>query len=279
LLRQTGEQGHQFSPDLSVDGRKLLITRRPVPTQNELWSVDLETGEWSRVTFSPAGSRFGIWSNDSARIVYSSLGQDASRLYERAASGAGGERVVFDPPHWAVFPLDWSADGRWLIYAAATGTAWDVGALNVRDGTRRPLLDTASNEVQGQVSPDDKWLAYASDESGTWEVYVTSFPDATGKWMVSSDGGSQPRWSADGRELYFLQGDGTLMTAAVKPGATFSAAQARALFRTTALRNLTPFRTGYVVSPKGEFLISSVVSEAVEPITIVHNWTAALHGR
>jgi serine/threonine protein kinase len=279
LLRQTGEQGHQFSPDLSADGRKMLITRRPAPTNNELWSVDLETGEWSRVTFAPGGSRFGLWSNDSQRIVYSSLGPDASRLYERAASGAGRDRVFFDPGHWAVFPLDWSADGKWLIYAATTATAWDVGALNVQDGSRRPLLNTGSNEVQGQLSPDDRWLAYASDESGTWEVYVTTFPDGTGKWQVSNKGGSQPRWSADGRELFFLSDDGTLMSAAVKPGNVFAAAQPRPLFRSRAWRNLTPFRTSYAVAPNGEFLISAVVSEAVEPITIVHNWTAAMPRR
>jgi Tol biopolymer transport system component len=276
LLGQIGSQSSQFSPDLSPDGTRLLITRRIGPLHNELWAGDLAADAWSRVTFSPAGARFGVWSPDAERIAYSTLAQSGSRLYERAASGVGEERVLFDPGYWAVFPLDWSRDGQWLIYVASTANAWDVGAVNPRTGTRRPLAATMSNEIQGQLSPDDRWLAYASDESGTWEVYVTTFPDAAGRWQISSDGGAQPRWSPDGRELFFLADDGTMMSAAVKPGKGFAAAPARALFRTRALRTVAPFRTGYAVAPNGDFVICNVVSEAVEPITIVQGWAAAL---
>jgi Tol biopolymer transport system component len=276
LLRQVGVQAHQFSPELSHDGTRLLVTRRIGAMHNELWSADLAADAWSRVTFSPAGARFGVWSADAQRIIYSSLAQNGSRLYERDASGAGQERVIFDPRSWAVFPVDWSHDGQWLVYSASTANAWDVGAVRARDGARRAVVAGPSNEIQGQVSPNDRWLAYVSDESGTWEVYVTAFPSGEGKWQVSTEGGSQPRWSPDGKELFYLAEDGTLMSAAIRSTGAFAASPPRPLFRTRALRTVAPFRIGYAVGPNGDFLITSVVSEAVEPITIVHNWTAAL---
>jgi hypothetical protein len=278
LLRQVGPQANQFSPELSHDGKRVLITRRIAAMHNELWASDLDADNWSRVTFSAAGARFGVFSSDGERIVYSALAQNGSRLYERASNGLGQERTVFEPAVWAVFPLDWAKNDEWLVFAGSAAAGWDVGIRNGRDGSAKTVLGSPSNEIQAQLSPDDRWLAYASDESGTWEVYVTAFPSGEGKWQVSAAGGSQPRWSADGRELYFVTDDGTLMGATVKPGPAFAAAPPRPLFRTRLLRTVAPFRIGYAVAPNGEFLISSVVSEAVEPITIVHNWTAALRG-
>jgi hypothetical protein len=198
-------------------------------------------------------------------------------LMRRPVTGAAEpERYVDLSSAWAAFPLDISRDDKWVVYGATTANGWDLLAMNMTDRKTWSVLATPGNKAQGQFSPDARWLAYASDESGSWEVYVTSFPATVGKWQISSAGGSQPRWSADGKELFFIAADGWMMAAPVRTGRTFENSTPRRLFQSNAMINVTPFRIGYAVSPKGEFLVSRVVTEAVEPITLVHNWTATL---
>ena len=99
-------------------------------------------------------------------------------------------------------PLDWSQDGRFLLYSTQNPkTASDIWALPLM-GERKPfaVLQSSFDEIQGQFSPDGRWLAYASNESGRYEIYVRTFPEAGGKWQVSAAGGMQPRWRRDGQE-------------------------------------------------------------------------------
>ena len=142
------------------------------------------------------------------------------------------------------------------------------------------IVNTPFEERNGQFSPDGRWVAYTTNESGRFEVVVQSFPKPTGKWQVSTGGGMQPRWPADGRELYFIAPDGKLMAASVTTsGATFTAATPVALFQT----RIRGGRTGvtnkalYAVSPDGRFLILESVEEAgLPPITLLLNWKPPL---
>ena len=119
-------------------------------------------------------------------------------------------------------PCDWSRDGRYILYEEggdATGSdLWVLPMTGSTGGPRKPVpfLQTAFNEMLGQFSPDGRWVAYISDESGRNEVYVRSFPAGSGKFQISNNGGTQPRWRDDGKEIYYLAPDGKLMAATVK---------------------------------------------------------------
>ena len=125
------------------------------------------------------------------------------------------------------FPRDWSHDGRFLLYSQQDPKSGiDLFALPMTgtDKTPLPIARTSFDESNGQFSPDDHFVAYETNESGDSQIVVQPFPQPTGKWQVSLRGGTQPRWRADGKELYFIGADGTMMAAPVAiAGPTFTA--------------------------------------------------------
>jgi len=175
-----------------------------------------------------------------------------------------------------------SPDGRYLAYVEGTGGGTSNSDLWVLplQGAEEPieLAATEFNEWGTQFSPDGRWVAYQSDESGRFEVYVTSFPKPGRKWQVSTEGGSNPRWRDDGRELYYLTPTAKLMVAAVDPtGAGFVIGELEEQFETPRMpvQNFT-----YDVTSDGErFLMNTVGDSAFEPITLVVNWTTELEDR
>ena len=138
------------------------------------------------------------------------------------------------------------------------------------------LNATRFSELGGSLSPDGKYLAYRSNESGRNQVYVQEFPEARSKWQVSVNGGSDPFWKGDGRELYYRAPDLSIMAVPVQAGATFSTGTPEALFR--ARFSLVNARGLYRVTPDGQrFLVLSTPGrDAIPPATVVLNWTAAL---
>jgi Tol biopolymer transport system component len=267
------------NPVLSRDGTKVLVTFRENSNSNEIWRFDLASGGASRLTFTRGVARFPIWAPDSQTIAFSSPGDEGSQIVQKSASGAGEEsRIEGLGRHWAVFPDDWSLDGRWLLYVVSSETAMDVWALNLQEGKTQPVLQSPANEAQPRLAPNGRWLAYVSDETGTWEVYVQGFGGTVGKWQVSAAGGSQPMWRADGRELFYVGPDERMFVVAIGSGQTFEFQSPRPLFQTALPPILAPFRTGYAVSADGQrFLINSLRPDP-EPsaITVVLNWDAAL---
>jgi WD40-like Beta Propeller Repeat len=148
-------------------------------------------------------------------------------------------------------------------------------------GDRRPMpfLQTQFEERQGQFSPNGRRVAYISDESGRYEVYVQSFPALGGKWQISTDGGTEPSWRRDGKELFYLAADGKLMVVEVKANSTFASVP-RALFVAPSV-GLDPgarLLSTYSVTADGQrFLFNSSLKESTStPITVVFNWTAEL---
>ena len=195
-------------------------------------------------------------------------------------SGGGGNEEVLTKSSEDKIPNDWSSDGQFIVYQTSNPkTKWDLWVLPM-SGDRQPLpfLQTEFNEGQAQFSPDGKWIIYTSDESGAPEVYVQTFPSSEGKWRVSTDGGAQPRWRKDGRELFYIASDRTLMAVEVKLGDTFEASVPKPLFGTRVV-SLTEFRNHYVVTRDGErFLINSTLEETTAtPINVIVNWTADLN--
>lgn len=170
-------------------------------------------------------------------------------------------------------PTDWSKDGSYLLYHVFDPkTGVDMYAVPMR-GEHKPevVLRTPFNEGRGRFSPDGRWIVYESMESGRPEVYVASFHGTAGKWQISSNGGTDPWWSADGREIFYLSADQRFMSMPVTLGATFDPGIARELFRvrTEAGRR----RNVFCAAPDGQrFLFLVALDQSSTPMTVVANW-------
>jgi len=178
------------------------------------------------------------------------------------------------------YPLDWSTDGGTILLMKPferTGfDLWRAPKYKQSIGSPSPALQSAFNEVQGQLSPDGHHIAYVSDESGRNEVYVSPFPDPRTKLRISSTGGTEPRWRGDGRELFYFSADQQLMSVTLTSREMLSARLPRGLFRARISHADAPNGgTGYAVTKDGRrFLIPVTVAGDAEEqaITILVNW-------
>ena len=259
---------------LSPDGTRIALDRF-VAGNRDVWVLDSARGSLTRLTADSVAAGLPVWSPDGQRIAYESLRSGAWNLYVRASAGQGAEERLQESSKSQI-PLDWSRDGRFLLYvegATAAMVDGDLFALPMTGSTRTPLPIATSRfpENGGRFSPDGRWVAYETTQSGRPEIVVQPFPDpSTGAVQVSVQGGSTPRWRADGRELYFMAPDATLMAVEVTAsGNRFDAAVPRALFRSTALNWFGWFQ--YDVDASGRFLMS-VATDAAPPIRLLLNW-------
>jgi len=237
---------------------------------SSIWVLDGARGAASRVTIGLPPDRSPVWSPDGTRLVFASRRDGAADLYVTAASGGGHEETLFRSPE-SKRPTDWSADGRFLLYStSSTKTGSDVWVLPLAEERRhQPLVQTSFNESQGRFSPDGRWVAYVSDQSGRDEVYVRGFPQPDGRWQVSTDGGSHPRWGRDGRELFFVSA-GQLMAVPIQSGPTPDVGTPRVLF---VMRE----SGGYDTAPGGRFLVKMPVRERdTTGLHVILNWMSEL---
>jgi len=279
-LSSVGPMGEYFNIFFSPDEKRVAaaITDSQSGTR-DVWLVDIVRGTPTRFTFDPAEDFLPIWSPDGSRIVFASDRDGPGNLYQKPASGAGNEEELLKTNE-RKWPTDWSRDGRFVIYTnLSQKTKLDLWVLPVTGEQKpTPFLQSSFNEDYARFSPDGRLVAYASDESGKFEVYVQTFPASGGKWLVSTNGGVQPRWRRDGKELFYIAPDKKLMAVDVKlEGSTFEAGVPRALFQTRVVSYPNP-RNVYEVSADGQrFLIITPLEEATStPITVVANWNADL---
>jgi WD40 repeat protein len=266
-----------FAVALSPDERQLAASDAVSPTAG-IWLFDLRRHARGRLT--TIGST-PVWSRDGSRVVFaSSQANGVLELYEKPSFGDGREELILNTGHSA-WPHDWSPDGRYIVYTSASPkTKMDLWLLSTADRKPTPYLQTPFNELHGQVSPDGKWLAYTSDESGTWEVYVQSFPVPGHRTTISTDGGAQPRWRRDGKELFYVASDRRLMSVKVKQKSdsqgTLEVGEPEALFQTRVRGPLVSSWEEYTVAASGQrFLICE--TERMDPsMTVLLNWTAIL---
>jgi serine/threonine protein kinase/Tol biopolymer transport system component len=271
-----GEPGANLlnTPELSPDGRRVAVSR-VIQNNGDIWLMDLVRSGFTRFTFDPALNYNPLWSPDGTRVAFSSNRKASFNLHLMPSSGAGIEELLLETPTNKQ-PLDWSKDGRFLLYVdLEPKTARDLWTLEMTGSERksRVLINTPFEERNGQFSPDGRWVAYETNESGQFEIVVQPFPEPTGKWQVSTNSGTQPRWRADGKEIYFIAPDGKLMAAPVTvSGSTFEAGTPVALFLTRIASVGATLKHQYVVSGDGRFLINTVLDDDASPITLLLNW-------
>jgi eukaryotic-like serine/threonine-protein kinase len=201
------------------------------------------------------------------------------QLHQKRLDGTGNEEPIltFDTVG-ASFHMDWSPDGRYLAYLLrGAGNANGLWALPLF-GDRKPfpLVQTSAESVGAVISPDGRWFAYQSSEGGQNQVFVRAFPPAGAPFQVSKDGGTQPIWRRDGKELFFLSPDSKLMAAAIETRAQFQAGVVTPLFTLALPPNLTPGGRQYAVTKDGRFLVNVSQQVAAIPVIVVVNWLAAL---
>ena len=269
---------HDLDPALSPDQQRLAFSRADPDAGRgrDIWTIDLSRGLPTRVTFH-ANAAKPIWSRDGKELIF--VGREG--FARAAADGSGGPPTAVPAVRGAAFdePLDWSPDGRTLLYqTSAAKTGLDLWTKSLGEPAEpRPVVQTEFAEIQGRIAPDGKWLAYASNELGSYEVFVRPFPEGNGKWRVSANGGVEPAWRGDGRELFFLAPDRELMAAPIATQPQFTVGRPERLFQTrmSTVVNIGMVRNQYVVTSDGNrFLINEPVGEA-PPITVVLNWPAS----
>jgi eukaryotic-like serine/threonine-protein kinase len=280
------DENTPLSHSLSLDGRR-IVTTRSVQGNADLWIMDVDRGVFTRFTFDPASDISPLWSADGTQVVFRSSRLGVSDLFIKPASGVSEEQPLLVTPEGKM-PVDWSRDGRFLMFVVdSPKTSADLWVLPMM-GDRKPfpVLDTRFRESEGQFSPNGRWISYTSNESSRNEVYIRTFPDAGGKWQVSTTGGTSSRWSPDGRELFYLSPDRRLMSARIEvapDGRSIKPGEPVPLFTMPtgpALGGGTYSRANYSVGPDGRFLINiDAEKPLMSPITVVLNWQSALAAR
>jgi eukaryotic-like serine/threonine-protein kinase len=266
-------------PRLSPDGRRVavMITEQEAQT----WLYDLSRGTLTRFTFEGSVNINPVWAPDGKRIAFESNKLGPRNIFWQLADGSGGlERL--NTSEYPQVPMSWSPDGQLLAFLEVNPTTQrDVWVLRMSDHKAQPFLQTQFDESVPRFSPDGRWLAYMSDESGRYEIYVQPYPGPGGKWLISTEGGTEPVWNPNGRELFYRSGDKMMaVEIATQPG--FTAGKARALFEGPYVP--TPLTApNYDVSPDGQrfLMLKPSPSTEVAPtqINVVLNWFEELKRR
>ena len=214
-----------------------------------------------------------VWAPDGKRIAFNSTKEGPPNLFWQLADGGGGlERLTTS--EYADVPLSWSPDGQLLAFIEVNPTTgFDIWVLRLGDRKAQPFIRTQFNESAPQFSPDGRWMAYVSNESGRYEIYVQPYPGPGGKSQISTEGGTEPMWNRNGRELFYRSGN-KLMAVDIATHPSFTAGKPRMLFEGQYVP--TPGTSpDYDVAPDGQrFLMLKPSEQEATPtqINVVLNW-------
>ena len=282
-ISTVGEKSQAYSPQLSPDGRRVLVILGD--PNNDIWVYELERNVRTRLTNAAQVTISPLWSPDGARILYVSQSRTSLPLEFAmtiiAADAATEKKVVYRTTE-RLEPTDWSRDGKYALADWGNIGSQDVWVVSLTEPVKAfPLVQTESPERAGQFSPDGRWVAYQSLQTGRPEIYVTPFPGGGARYQVSGNGGTQARWSRDGKQLYFVSGDDDLTVATVDgSGSRFEVRDVRPLFRVNLFRGPRVGLVSYAIAPDGKrFLINDAGEAGVPRVALVTNWTAELPKR
>jgi eukaryotic-like serine/threonine-protein kinase len=269
-----GDPADFYSLALSPDGKSVATAR--LDENNDIWIYDVTGGLARRLTLNRDTEQDAVWSPDGKSIAYRSNAKGAFDLYRKAADGTRSEELLY-ADGVAKIASSWSPDGaNLLFFRIDPKTQRDIWVLpGARSASTKPFpwLATPANEAYVKFSPDGLYVAYASDESGRYEVYVAPFPGPGGKRQVSN-GGTHPHWRGDGKEIFYLGPNGTIMSAPLLiRGAAIAVGETQSL----GIRVPAGRPSLYDVSADGQrFLVATPAEQKSASLTLVQNWTGIL---
>jgi Tol biopolymer transport system component len=274
----SAELGSYEWPRISPDGKRVAVTNRTFDGRIDVWLLDLERDARSRLTLQ-ANDILPTWAPDGSRIAFGSVRGDSPvcNVYSKAADGSGEATLLVKSDH-PRFPRSWSKDGsRLALIEWHPDSMRDIWILEMTgDRLAYPLIDTPFDELNPVFSPDGRWLAYTSNESGRYEVYVESYPRGRGRWLISAGGGTEPTWSADGREIFYRNVD-AMMVVPVQSGSTFTAGAPRMLFERPLKRGIYDSLSYDITADGREFLMIERQSALVpNQLNVVTDWGSEL---
>jgi dipeptidyl aminopeptidase/acylaminoacyl peptidase len=264
---------------LSPDGKMVAFGLGNTTAGNsEVWLQNLETGVLAKLTSGTGVKGHPVWSPDNRRLAFSFASSTRTFSYQiqqMGAASAGGAEVMLEGPYTTLFVTDWSRDGKLIVFSSRNEKTKDDLWLLQAGGDRKaiPFLQSPADEFDGEISPNGQWMAYVSSESGRDDVYVQHVPPNGSKFQISAEGGAFPQWSADGKELFYLEGTQKqkLITVPVKTDSQFERGPARALFGELAI--VGPFQPS-ADGQKFLTLLPAADASGSASITVVTNWQA-----
>jgi eukaryotic-like serine/threonine-protein kinase len=274
--------GGGLVPELSPDFKRLAV-QKTVAVNVDVWLVDIERGVAARVTSDPGADQWPLWSPDGRRVVFSSNRTGNMELYEASSGGSEPEVPLLAMPGTTV-ATSWSSRNDGILFAQLSAkTGFDLWVLPLT-GDRKPyaIANREFDELGGQFSHDGRWVAYETNESGRFEIVVQPFPGPGAKQQISNGGGVAPRWRADGRELFYVGPDRTIIGVPVTVSPNGPTIEAGKPTRLVAGRIVGAPYTGaakpfYAVTADGQrFLVVVPADETSTPTTVILNWAAGL---
>jgi len=229
-------------------------------------------GRRARFTFGGSVNLNAAWTPDGKWIAVQSNREGPPNIFWQRADGSGGlEHLITS--EYNNFPMSWSPDGQLLTFVEVNpATGYDIWVLRMSDRKAQPFLRTPFSEAAPRFAPDGRWLAYMSDESGRFEIYVQPYPGPDGKWEISTEGGTEPVWNPNGRELFYRSGD-KMMAVDIATQPSFASGRPHMLFEGQYQPAPGAF-PNYDVSPDGQRFLMLKPSEqgALTQINVVLNW-------
>ena len=270
--RLVTNQERSFStPRIAPDGKRITFDILEDDGERNVWIYNIARGTLSPLTF---GQFIGgpVWTPDGKRLTFNSSRAGVINLFWMQADGTGEAEQLSASPEGQV-PNSWSPDGV-LAYSQRRkgGADWDIWVLPLEgEWEPREFLTTQFSEAAPMFSPNGDWIAFASNRSGQGEVYVKAYPGPGGIMQISTDGGREPHWSPNGKELFYRNQD-KMMAVSIQTEPTFDAGAPEVLFeRTYALGNVIMFKN-YDTDAQGRFLMIKEKDQDVGQINVVLNW-------
>ena len=259
---------------LSPDGTHLALNSFHQHATGSLWLIDIASNTTTPLTNDPHAQSDPVWSPDSRYVAFNLLpngGTDPPFLIQKIEIGNQQPELIYgdDQRHWVE---DWSSDGRFLL-------THDTKTLSIvpvtGNGHPEALFSTSFLKDEFHLSPDGQLIAYGENHSGKWEIFVASFPSFQYIQQISVGGGAQPRWRGDGRELFFIDYQGRMMSATVERGSRPKIGVPRKLFDTGLIPD--PTVNQYAVTRDGlKFLVLEPREGFSESYSAIVNWPATL---
>ena len=283
----TGTEDFYTYVRVSADGARAAMDLADGTGNLDIWTWDFARGVKTRQTFDPKPDRAATWAPNGHELAFSSLRTGVWQLYRKNVDNGEPDEQLTSGPEDKIAP-EWSRDGRYLMFIQiGTTTAEDIFAISLEGGDRHPfpVLQTPAIETNPALSPDGKWLAFESSYTGRPEVYAMRFPSSQNpttatppRWQVSTQGGSRPRWSGDGRALYYVSLDDTrIMKAEIHATAATFESDAPHPFAEIPVMSVT--RAPFDVAKDGRLLVlERTISQGV-PLAIITNWRTLMSAR